>query len=156
MSMDCVVQWATILSPIIAVVIAIWTSRSSAKDTAKKIAAIEESTKNQIAALEQSTQKQLKSVKKLARIHTETSQIQIEKELWEARKRYLLAIKEEGDAMEYDHFFNQIGGVSDSLRQREEKNRKLTNEKDFYKEYAKMLEQYHSRINKLSKELEEM
>ena len=141
---------------IVAVGIACWTIKSSQKDTAKKLAALEKSTKDQIAALEQSTQKQLKSIKKLARIHTETSQIQIEKELWEARKRYLLAIKEEGDVLEYDHFFNQYGDVSDSLRQREEKNRKLTNEKDFYKEYAKMLEQYHSRINKLSKELEEM
>lgn len=40
--MEAIVQWATILSPIIAVVIAIWASRSSAKETAKQIAAIKE------------------------------------------------------------------------------------------------------------------
>ena len=38
--MDTIVQWATILSPIIAVLLAWWASRSSAKDTAKQISCI--------------------------------------------------------------------------------------------------------------------
>lgn len=162
--MDSVVQWATILSPIIAVVMARWTIRSSAKDTAKKLAALEESTheqvaaldkstKDQIAALELSTKKQLESIKKFAKIQIETSQIQINKELWEARKRYLQALKEQGDALEYDRLFNLYGSASDSLRQREEKNRKMSNERDFYQEYAEVLEHCFSRIKELSKEL---
>jgi hypothetical protein len=49
--MNVIVQWATILSPIIAVIIAVWASRKSAKDTAKQIAAIEESTKKQMESM---------------------------------------------------------------------------------------------------------
>ena len=165
--MDIIVQWATILSPIIAVVIAILASRSSKKDTDKKLAVLEESTheqvaaldkstKEQIAALELSTKKQLESIKKFAKIQIETSQIQIGKELWEARKRYLQASKEQGDALEYDRFMNLYGGGYDSMRQRDEKKRKLSSEKDFYDEYAEILELSYNRIEKLSKELEGM
>lgn len=49
--MNAIVQWATILSPIIAVIIAVWASRKSAKDTARQIAAVEESTKKQIESM---------------------------------------------------------------------------------------------------------
>lgn len=49
--MNIIVQLATILSPIIAVVIAVWASRKSAKDTAKQIAAVEESTKKQVESI---------------------------------------------------------------------------------------------------------
>lgn len=50
-NMNVIVQWATILSPIIAVIIAVWASRKSAKDTARQIAAVEESTKKQIESM---------------------------------------------------------------------------------------------------------
>lgn len=66
---NTIVQWATILSPIIAVVIAWWTSRKSAKDTEKKIAAIEES-----------TTKQIESVKELSRLTIEAAVKQVELE----------------------------------------------------------------------------
>ena len=42
MNMQTIVDWATILSPIIAVLIALWVSRKSAKDTAKQVRAIRE------------------------------------------------------------------------------------------------------------------
>ena len=48
--MDAIVQWATILSPIIAVLIAWWMSRSSAKDTAKQIESIKELARLQMDA----------------------------------------------------------------------------------------------------------
>ena len=48
--MGIIVQWATILSPIIAVLIAWWTVRSSAKDTAKQIKSIKELSRRQIEA----------------------------------------------------------------------------------------------------------
>ena len=77
--MAIVVQWATILSPILAVLIAWWMSRSSAKDTAK-----------QIAALEESTNKQIESVKALSRQMIESSinhvELEIEKNLLLARQ----------------------------------------------------------------------
>ena len=75
--MDAIVQWATILSPIIAVAIAWWMSRSSAKDTAK-----------QIAALEESTTKQVESIKALSKQMIEASIKQVELEI---EKNQLLA-----------------------------------------------------------------
>ena len=68
--MNVIVQWTTILSPIVAVFIAWWMSRSSAKDTAK-----------QIAALEESTTKQIESIKKLARLQMDASIKQVELEI---------------------------------------------------------------------------
>lgn len=68
--MNTIVQWATILSPIIAVVIAYWMSKSSKEDTAK-----------QIAALEESTTKQVESIKTLSKQMVETSIKQVELEI---------------------------------------------------------------------------
>ena len=75
--MDAIVQWATILSPIIAVLIAWWMSRNSAKDTAK-----------QIAALEESTTKQVEIIKALSKQMIEASIKQVELEI---EKNLLLA-----------------------------------------------------------------
>lgn len=77
--MNVIVQWATILSPIIAVLIAWWMSKSSAKDTAK-----------QIAALEESTTKQVESIKSLSKQQIEASikmvELEIEKNLFLAKQ----------------------------------------------------------------------
>ena len=75
--MELIVQWATILSPIIAVLIAWLMSRSSAKDTAK-----------QIAAHEESTTKQVESIKALSKQMIEASIKQVELEI---EKNLLLA-----------------------------------------------------------------
>jgi hypothetical protein len=48
--MDIIVQWATILSPIIAVLIAVWVILSSKKDTDKQIESIKELSSQQIDA----------------------------------------------------------------------------------------------------------
>lgn len=48
--MGSFVQWATILSPIIAFLLAWWTVRSSAKDTAKQIESIKELSRLQMDA----------------------------------------------------------------------------------------------------------
>lgn len=49
--MTTFVQLATILSPIIAVLLAWWTVRSSANDTAKELAAMQENTEKEIKQL---------------------------------------------------------------------------------------------------------
>lgn len=72
MEMDIIVKWATILSPIIAVLLAWWTSRCGAKDTAKKI-----------ATLEDSTAKQIENIQKLAKLQAEIATIQLDIDLWE-------------------------------------------------------------------------
>lgn len=129
--MDVFVQWATILSPIIAVLLAWWTSRSGARDTAKQIDAL----------------------KKLAKIQLETTQIQINKELWEARTRSLQASQKKGDMIEYDHTFNQIGGFAECLRNRDEKNRDISYESEFHSKQAHVLEQYNIRLKELYNQL---
>lgn len=75
--MNTIVQWATILSPIIAVVIAWWMGKSSKEDTAK-----------QITALEESTTKQVESIKALSKQMVEASIKQVELEI---EKNLLLA-----------------------------------------------------------------
>ena len=158
--MDIVVQWATILSPIIAVLIAWWTVRSSAKDTTKKIAALEESTreqiealeestKKQIAALEEATTKQIESVKKLTRIQLELSIMQIEKEATETHAHYKQASKRYWDELERDRVFNQFGPAEDSWRQQNERKRDLTDKQEYNSNHLQDLICYAKRLNEL-------
>ena len=51
--MDTIVQWATILSPIVAVVLAWLTSRSSAKAATRQIAIMQENTEKEIKILKE-------------------------------------------------------------------------------------------------------
>lgn len=64
--METIVQWATILSPVIAVVLAWWTSRSSAK------------------SLHESTKKEIQGLKELAAIQIETTILEMEYEFFKA------------------------------------------------------------------------
>lgn len=68
--MDMVVQWATILSPIVAVGIAWWTSRCSSK------AAI-----RQIVIMQENTEKEIKILRELAELQIETLSLEIEMEM---------------------------------------------------------------------------
>lgn len=62
--------WASIASPLIAVIIAVWSGISSRNATAKQLAAIEES-----------TTKQVESIKELARLQMDASIKQVELEI---------------------------------------------------------------------------
>ncbi|MBR4135298.1 MAG: hypothetical protein IKU03_02670 [Bacteroidales bacterium] len=75
--MDTIVQWTTIFSPIIAVLLAIWMVWSSNRDTAKQIDSIKESTSRQI-----------ERIKDLSRQMIEASIKQVELEI---EKTLLLA-----------------------------------------------------------------
>ena len=70
---------AVIIALIVPIGVAIWTVRSSAKDTAK-----------QIAALEESTTKQVESIKELSRLQMDASikqvELEIEKNLFLAKQ----------------------------------------------------------------------
>lgn len=68
--MDTIVQVATILSPIIAVLLAWWTSRSSAKGTAREIAVMQEN-----------TEKEIQRLKELARLQVEAISTTMEMEM---------------------------------------------------------------------------
>ena len=76
MDMDLIVKWSSILSPLIAVIIAVWSGISSRKATAKQLSAIKES-----------TTKQVDSIKKLAKIQIELTKIQLKSELWDAENK---------------------------------------------------------------------
>lgn len=75
--MNIIVQWATILSPIIAVILAWWTGRSTSKAASK-----------QIQIMQESTQKEVESMKKLASLQVEILAMQLE---LEQTKSHLLA-----------------------------------------------------------------
>ena len=92
---------AIIIALIVPIGVAIWTVRSSAKDTAQ-----------QIAALEESTQKQVESVKELAKLQIEISKLQMSKELSDARNQYLKVSKKSMDQIDNRH---AMLGLPDSL-----------------------------------------
>jgi len=136
--MNTIVQWATLLSPIIAVLIAIWASRSSAKDTAKKLVAIEESTKIQV-----------ESVKELTKIQIEITRLQLKKELWEANLRYNQTNQRVADENNR-HFSNYIPEM-EAYHQREDKKKDMTDNCDFWKEQIAVLKELISKVTELSK-----
>ena len=141
MSMDYVVQWATILSPIIAVVMARWTIRSSAKDTAKKLAAIEKSTCEQIFALEKSTKEQVDSIMILAKLQLDASIQQVDIEL---KKNLFLAEEIQQELQGVREINNSpLSHISDY---RDKEMRKFQEDKprrdiQRYSEYIQMLEE---------------
>ncbi len=143
--MNVIVQWATILSPIIAVLIAWWMSKSSKEDTAK-----------QIAALEESTTKQIESIKELARIQIEITSIQLQKELTEARTGYLQASEKSMDAL--DDRFSMMGipynDVVARMQDKQEKRKNLSLERDFYSKKINWTDSYLERVKELKMELD--
>lgn len=137
--MDTIVQWATILSPIIAVVIAIWASRSSEKNTAKKL-----------VALEESTTKQVEGVKELTKIQIEVTKIQLQKDLWEARQHYSQISQRVEDERRRDHFNNWVSGA-DSFYQREDRKKDLSDNYDFLSKQIDVLNKLVRQVDVMSK-----
>ena len=111
--MSIVVQWATILSPIIAVLIAWWMSRSSAKDTAR-----------QIAALEESTTKQVESIKALSKQQIEATIKQVELEI-EKNILFATQAKQEWEAIQNIN----NSGMSNIVQYREIRKQQFQEEK---------------------------
>ena len=136
---------AIIIALIVPIGIAIWTVRSSAKDTAK-----------QIAALEESTTKQIESIKELARIQIEITSIQLQKELTEARTGYLQASEKSMDAID-DHF-NMMGipynEIVVRMQDKQEKQKNLSLERDYYSKKINWTDSYLKRVKELKMELD--
>ena len=85
---------AVIMALIVPIGVAVWTVRSSAKDTAK-----------QIAALEESTTKQVESIKELARLQMDASIKQVELEI----EKNLFLAQQAQQEMEGIHNINKSG-----------------------------------------------
>ena len=135
----------SIIGWIITIIIAVYTVRSSAKDTAK-----------QVAALEESTKKQVESIKELARIQVELTAMQIQKELGEARTHYLHASEKNMDAM--DNWLSEAGIPYNEtiarMHERKEKDKNLHLEQDFYSKKISSMDNYLKRLDAIKKELE--
>ena len=137
--MEYIVQWATILSPIIAVGLAWWAARSSSKDTDKKIAAIKESSEREINQL-----------KELAQLEVEALTLKLDMELIQ---RQLMAQQadEERKGMQQIMSSNrktfQDLGLRDFESKQPERNLKYT------KAFIQELEKLSERLNALKKQL---
>lgn len=129
--------------------VAVWTVRSSAQDTAKKI-----------AALEESTTKQVESIKKLAKIHIKTTQTQIGIELEDTMTKEKQVLKKRWDHVNREYGANgipvEVGVAGDFYRNREEKDKNFEYESEFYEKRRNSLMRFQKQLNELSKELEEM
>ena len=79
--MDAII--ISIVGWIITILIAVYAARSGSKDTAKKL-----------AALEESTQKQVESIKELTRLQLQISQIQLHNERTSASYQHKLVLEE--------------------------------------------------------------
>ena len=136
---------AIIIALIVPIGVAVWTVRSSAKDTAK-----------QIAALEESTTKQIESIKELARIQIEITSIQLQKELTETRQSYLQASEKNMDAI--NDRFSMMGiphnEVIARMQDKQEQQRNLSLERDFYSKKINWTDSYLKRVKELKMELE--
>ncbi len=136
---------AVIMALIVPIGVAVWTVRSSAKDTAK-----------QIAALEESTTKQVESIKELARIQIEITSIQLQKELTEARTGYLQASEKNMDAI--NDRFSMMGiphnEVIARMQDKQEKQKNLSLEQDFYSKKINWTDCYLERVKELKMKID--
>ena len=138
---------------IVAVGIACWTIKSSQKDTAKKLAALEKSTKDQIAALDKSTKDQVDSIKKLAKLQLDASIQQVDIELEKNRILAKQALEEVQVIQEINK--SPFSHVSDY---RDKEMRKFQEEKpqrdlQRYSEYIQMLEEIKKGLEKYKDKL---
>ena len=129
--MDIIVQWATILSPIIAVILAWLTSRSSTKAANKQIAAMKELEKMQINLL----------------------QLQLDKDLSDAKIRCSVATKKEHQSNEYNRFSNQIGAFPDTMRHIEERKQDLSSEREYHEERLRWLQVFQKQLDAMKRQI---
>ena len=141
---DVIVQWATILSPIIAVGLAWWTVRSSSKDTAKKIDAIE-----------QSTNREIERLKQISRLQIEIPIVQLQKELWDAQQHQQMINNQLSNLEVSNSTMYAMAYGHDALQRREEKCQTLKSERSFYFERQQAIKKYLSQLEEIKKKMEE-
>ncbi len=139
--------WASIASPIIAVIIAVWSGISSRKATAK-----------QIAALEESTQKQVESIKELTRLQLQISQIQLHNERTSASYQHKLVLEEINNLKKLNS--SVLGTMHNDFikeeRRRREKEMDLHSKEDYYSSQISLIEGSLQKLNNIGKEVEKL
>ena len=135
----------SIVGWIITILIAVYAARSSAKDTAQ-----------QIAALEESTTKQVESIKELAKLQIEISILQMSKELSDARNQYLKVSKKSMDQIDNRHAMLglPVNEITTMLHERQEKANDLSTEAEYCTKRINMLNSYMERMNSIKDKLE--
>ena len=141
--MDAII--ISIVGWIITILIAVYAARSGSKDTAKKL-----------AALEESTQKQVESIKELARLQIEISTLQMSKELSDARNQYLKTSQKSMN--QYESRSAMVGAplneFTSMMYERREKANDLSAEQDYCTKRINMLNSYMAQMNAIKEKLE--
>lgn len=126
--MEIIVQWATILSPIIAVLLAWWMSKGSERQTAK----------------------QIESIKELEKIQINLLQLQIDKELFEAKiKLDQVSCKANKNSV----INNQFGGLLSQFSQMEDRKQDINNERDYHTERLRWMQYLQHHLDEMKKQI---
>lgn len=131
--MEAFVQWATILSPIIAVGLAWWTSRSGARDTAKLV----------------------KSIKRLMQIQLQVKMLELSKDAKEEHLQFDILLEKLKDNPAHNPL-SHITLSPEELRQYEEKERDIETKKNFTFDRRIVIAEMMSDIQKLYKVIEKI
>lgn len=131
--MQTLVQWATILSPIIAVGLAWWTSRSGARDTAKLV----------------------KSIKKLMQIQLQIKTLELSKEAKEEHMQFELFSSKNKENHAQDSLDHLIFSPEE-LRRLEEKEREIDAKINSTFDRRRIIAETMSDIIKLHKVIEKI
>ena len=115
-----IVQWATILSPIISVIIAVFVTWANSRDVKKQIEAVKELSRQTI----DNTSKEVESIKLLSKLQIEASIKQVELEI----EKYQLLARQAQQEVEGIESVNK-SGLSYNVAFREKAMRQLTEEK---------------------------
>ena len=143
--MNNFVQWATIVSPIIAVAIAALTCWLNARDVKRQIESVKELSQQTI----DNTTKEVESIRKLAKLQIETSVNQVELEI---QKYRLLAEQARQDADGIDDINNSGLAYSEDFRNGMiRKHMEGKPQRDF-----QLYEGFIQRLNVISKHLKEI
>lgn len=133
---------AIIIALIVPIGVAIWTVRSSAKDTAK-----------QIAALEENTNKQVESIKELTAMLIEINALQIDKELWDARHLQRQYSQEAFDDLDNQEKAHQLGIPVDKYSSIVNKQKEFERKSDFNMKQMDTLQNIQKRLELMKKKL---
>ena len=137
--MEMMVQWATILSPIIAVVIAIWATKSNAKDTDKKIAVFVEN-----------TEKELQRLKELSRPQVEGVSTVMEMEM---TKNRLISQQALDESREISQIMSENQLTFRNMRLNDFNSRKPERDNKYLNDYVQELNQLSRKLSQIKEQL---
>lgn len=137
--MEMMVQWATILSPIIAVIIAIWATKSNAKDTDKKIAVFVEN-----------TEKELQRLKELSRLQVEGVSTVMEMEM---TKNRLISQQALDESREISRIMSDNQLTFRNMRLNDFNSRKPERDNKYLNAYVQELNQLSRKLSQIKEQL---